>query len=202
MKRAIALAAARALSLAARADPVESLLSFVRDVKSGRAQFTQTVTSPDGVKKKTSSGSFEFVRPNRFRFAYAKPFEQTIVGDGEKVWIYDADLNQVSARKLGQALGATPAALLAGGTLERDFDLAKLPPRDGLEWAEAKPKAQDGAFQSVRVGFKGGELAALEILDSFGQRSLLRFNAFAANVPIAAETFRFTVPAGADVIEQ
>jgi outer membrane lipoprotein carrier protein len=202
MKRVFALAAALALSLAARADPVETLRSFVRDVKSGRAAFTQTVTAPDGAKKKTSSGTFEFARPNRFRFAYQKPFEQTIVGDGEKVWVYDADLNQVSARKLGQALGATPAALLAGGSLERDFDLANLPPRDGLEWAEAKPKAKDGAFEAVRVGFNGSELAALEIIDSFGQRSLLRFNNFAANVPIAPEMIRFTVPAGADVIEQ
>jgi len=108
----------------------------------------------------------------------------------------------LSSRKLGQALGATPAALLAGGSLERDFDLSNLPPKDGLEWAEAKPKAKDGAFQSVRVGFKGGELAALEIVDSFGQRSLLRFAGFAANAPVAPETFRFTVPAGADVIEQ
>jgi len=205
MKRVAALGAAAlvfALTGAAHADSVETLRAFVRDVKSGRAQFTQTVTSPDGAKKKTSSGSFEFWRPNRFRFAYAKPFEQTIVGDGEKVWIYDADLNQVSSRKLGQALGATPAALLAGGGLERDFDLAALPARDGLEWAEAKPKAKDGAFQSVRVGFKGPDLAALEIVDSFGQRSLLRFSAFAPNVAISAETFRFTVPAGADVIEQ
>jgi outer membrane lipoprotein carrier protein len=202
MKRLIALVAALAVSAAAHADPVETLRAFVRDVKSGRAQFTQTVTSPDGAKKKTSSGSFEFSRPNRFRFAYVKPFEQTIVGDGEKVWIYDADLNQVSSRKLGQALGATPAALLAGGGLERDFDLSPLPAKDGLDWAEAKPKAKDGAFQSVRVGFQGSTLAALEIVDSFGQRSLLRFSAFAANVAIPAEMFRFTVPAGADVIEQ
>jgi outer membrane lipoprotein carrier protein len=201
----IAAVAAALLALpfaASAADPVETLRAFVRDVKSGRAAFTQTVTSPDGVRKKTSSGDFEFARPNRFRFAYAKPFEQTIVGDGEKVWIYDADLNQVSSRKIGQALGATPAALLAGGSLERDFDLAPLAPKDGLEWAEAKPKAKDGAFESVRVGFKGSELAALEIVDSFGQKSLLRFNSFAANVPIAAEAFRFVVPAGADVIEQ
>ncbi len=202
LRLGLALAAALAAPLADAADPVETLRSFVRDVKSGHAEFTQTVTSPDGVKKKPSSGSFDFSRPNRFRFAYAKPFEQTIVGDGEKVWIHDADLNQVSSRKLGQALGETPAALLAGGSLERDFDLASLPPKDGLEWAEAKPKAKDGAFQSVRVGFKGTELAALEIVDSFGQVSLLRFEAFAANVAVPAETFRFTPPAGADVIEQ
>ena len=203
MKRALAIAAAAlACAGAAHADAVETLRSFVRDVKSGTAQFTQTVTSPDGAKKKTSSGSFEFSRPNRFRFTYAKPFEQTIVGDGEKVWIHDADLNQVSSRKLSQALGATPAALLAGGSLERDFDLASLPPRDGLEWAEARPKAKDGAFQAVRVGFKGSELAALEIVDTFGQKSLLRFNGFAANAPVNADAFRFKVPAGADVIEQ
>ena len=193
---------ALAISAVVSAAPVDTLREFVRDVKSGHAQFTQTVTSPDGVKKKTSSGSFDFTRPNRFRFAYAKPFEQTIVADGEKVWIYDRDLNQASSRRIGQALGATPAALLAGGSLDKDFDLANLPARDGLEWAEAKPKAKEGAFQSVRVGFKGKDLAALEIVDSFGQKSLLRFEAFAANVPIAAETFRFTVPAGADLIEQ
>ena len=205
MRRALAAGVALlglAVSAAASAAPVDTLREFVRDVKSGHAQFTQTVTSPDGVKKKTSSGSFDFTRPNRFRFAYAKPFEQTIVADGEKVWIYDRDLNQASSRRIGQALGATPAALLAGGSLDKDFDLANLPAKDGLEWAEAKPKATEGAFQSVRVGFKGKDLAALEIVDSFGQKSLLRFEAFAANVPIAAETFRFTVPAGADLIEQ
>lgn len=202
MKRIVGFAAALAVSLVAHADPVDTLRAFVRDVKSGRSQFTQTVTSPDGAKKKVSSGSFEFSRPNRFRFDYAKPFKQAIVGDGEKVWIYDADLSQVSVRKLGQALGATPAALLAGGNLERDFDLANLPPSGGLEWVEAKPKAKDGAFQSVRVGFRGTTLAALEIADSFGQKSLLTFGDFVANVPIAPETFRFTVPGGADVIEQ
>ena len=191
-----------ALALAASAAPVDTLREFVRDVKTGNARFTQTVTSPDGAKQKNSSGSFEFARPNRFRFAYAKPFEQTIVADGEKVWIYDKDLNQASSRRIGQALGATPAALLAGGSLEKDFDLGNLPAKDGLEWAEARPKAKDGAFQSVRVGFKGKDLAALEIVDSFGQRSLLRFETFQANGTIAPETFRFTPPAGADVIEQ
>ena len=201
-RAAAAAAALLCMAPAAVADPVEALTGFVRDVKTGRAQFTQTVTSPDGAKKKSSSGSFEFARPNRFRFAYAKPFEQTIVADGEKIWIYDADLKQVSKRNIGTALGATPAALLAGGSLDKDFSLSNLPPRDGLEWAEARPKATDGAFQSVRVGFRGKELAALEIVDSFGQRSLLRFSAFAGNAPVNPEAFRFVVPAGADVIEQ
>jgi outer membrane lipoprotein carrier protein len=189
-------------SVAAHADAVDTLKAFVRDVKTGHAAFTQTVTSPDGAKKKNSSGSFEFSRPNRFRFSYTKPFEQVIVADGQKVWIYDADLNQVSARKFSAALGATPAALLAGGSLEADFNLAALPAKDGLDWAEATPKAKDSAFQAMRVGFRGKELAAVEITDSFGQRSLLSFMQWTANAVIVPERFQFTVPPGADLIEQ
>ena len=187
---------------AAQADAVASLREFVQEVKSGRAAFTQVASSADGSRRKTSSGSFEFQRPNRFRFTYTKPFEQLIVADGQKVWIYDTDLNQASSRKLSQALGATPAALLAGGSLEQDFVLSSEPSRDGLDWALATPRAKDGAFQQLRVGFRGKTLAAVEILDSFGQRSLLQFTRFEPNVSLAAELFRFTPPAGADVIEQ
>lgn len=196
------LLALGAAAVSARADAVDTLREFVRDVKSGSAQFTQTVTSPDGAKKKTSSGNFQFSRPNRFRFAYTKPFEQVIVADGQKVWIYDADLNQVSSRKLSAAIGATPAALLAGGNLEKDFELSPLPAAEGLEWAAAKPKAKDGAFDSLKVGFRGKELAAVEIVDSFGQRSLLQFSQFKPNVATAADAFKFVAPKGADVIEQ
>ena len=191
-----------AASVAARADAVETLRDFIRDVKTGRAQFTQVVTSPDGVKKKLSSGTFEFARPNRFRFAYAKPFEQLIVGDGQKVWIFDADLNQASSRKFSSALGATPAALLAGGALDKDFDLAALPMRDGLDWAQATPKQKDGAFKSVALGFRGKDLAVLDIHDAFGQHSVLTFSQLATGISFAADAFRFTPPAGADVIEQ
>ncbi len=186
----------------AQADAVGTLRDFVREVKSGKSAFTQTVTAADGVRKKQSSGDFEFARPDRFRFAYSKPFEQLIVGDGQKVWIFDADLNQASSRAVGKALGATPAALLAGASLEADFVLSNAPAAEGMEWALATPKAKDGAFQSMRVGFKGRELAAVEILDSFGQRSMLRFVGFVPNAVIAPERFRFVPPAGADVIEQ
>jgi outer membrane lipoprotein carrier protein len=187
---------------AAHADAVDALRDFVREAKTGRAAFTQTVTSPDGAKKKTSSGSFEFARPNRFRFAYRKPFEQTIVADGQKVWIYDADLNQASSRRIDQAVGATPAALLAGASLDKDFSLSPLPSQDGLDWVQARPLQKDSGFKSLRIGFKGKVLAALEILDNFGQRSLLQFADVATNVAMAPEEFKFTPPKGADVIEQ
>jgi len=206
MKNTLIAATLGFVSLLAHADAVDTLKDFIRDVKTGRAQFTQTVTSPDGAKKKASSGSFEFARPNHFRFAYSKPFEQLIVADGQKVWIFDADLNQASSRKFSSALGATPAALLAGGSLDKDFDLAPVSvndaAKDGLAWVQATPKLKEGAFKSVRVGFRGKDLAAVEIIDAFDQRSLLQFSQFVAGVKFPDDTFRFTPPAGADVIEQ
>lgn len=190
------------VAVAAHADALDTLRDFVRDVKSGRATFTQQLTSADGQKKRTSSGTFAFERPNRFRFEYAKPFEQLIVSDGQKVWVYDVDLNQVTQRRLSQALGATPAALLAGAALDKEFELTALPSQDGIDWVQALPRRKDGAFQSMRIGFRGKELAAVEILDSFGQRSRLDFSQYEANAAIPASTWRFTPPAGADVIEQ
>lgn len=202
MKALLVAALLAGSALVARADAVDTLREFVRDVKSGRAEFTQTVSSADGKRQRSSSGSFEFERPNRFRFAYAKPFEQLIVSDGNKVWIHDVDLNQVSVRRLSAALGATPAALLAGAAIDKEFELAAQPSRDGIDWVQATPRQQDGAFQSMRVGFRGKALAAVEILDNFGQRSVLQFSQYAANVALPPQSFRFVPPPGADVIEQ
>lgn len=187
---------------AARADAVDTLREFVRDVKSGRASFTQTVSSPDGAKKKTSQGHFEFLRPNRFRFAYAKPDEQLIVGDGQKVWLYDVELQQVSVRPMDQVLGATPAALLAGSSLEKDFELSALPTAQGLEWVQALPRLKDAGVQSLRIGFQDKRLAAVEIVDSFGQHSMLRFSELVPNAAIAPESFRFVAPKGVEVLAQ
>ena len=193
---------------------LESLEAFVKNTKSGRASFTQVVTSParDGqvAKTKTSSGSFEFLRPNRFKFIYKKPFEQSIVSDGQTLWLHDVDLNQVTARKLTQVLGGTPAAVIAAAAdikaLQNDFTLVPQPDKDGLEWIQATPKTKDGQVQSITVGFresaKGSELARLEILDSFGQRSVMSFSNFEVNPALAAGGFEFKAPAGADVIRQ
>jgi outer membrane lipoprotein carrier protein len=200
--KTFAWALALLLVSAARADSLDLLRDFAQNVKSGRAGFTQTVTSVDGAKKKDSSGQFEFVRPNRFRFSYAKPFEQQIVADGQKVWLYDVDLNQVTVRPMAQALGATPAALLAGGTLDKEFELKAAPAADGFEWVQATPRVKDGPIKALRVGFKGPALAALEIVDAFGQRSMLRFTALEQNIALPDSTFQFTPPKGADVIAQ
>lgn len=186
----------------AHADALSALNDFVQNAHSGRASFTQTVVSPDGARKKVSSGTFEFQRPNQFRFAYQKPFEQLIIGDGQKVWMFDPDLNQASSRRMSQALGATPAALLAGGNLSRDFELSVQPSAQGLDWVQAMPRRTEGNIQSLRIAFKGKELAQLEVVDGFGQHSTLVFGGLQLNVPIAAERFRFDLPKGADLLEQ
>jgi len=217
MKRfAIVLAGACAIS--ALAGGLESLETFVKTVKTGRAEFTQVVTAPakdaQPPRVKTSSGTFEFSRPNRFKFIYKKPFEQSIVADGQTLWLYDVDLNQVTARQQSQALGSTPVALIAAApdlrALQADFTLANVPDKDALQWVAATPKAKDGQLQSVRIGFRAngtatvqaGGLVALEILDNFGQHSLLTFKHFEVNPALPASNFQFKPPAGADLIRQ
>jgi outer membrane lipoprotein carrier protein len=214
MKNLFATILIAACAHSAWADGLESLETFVKTVSSGRADFTQVVTSParqgQAARSKTSSGVFEFSRPNRFKFIYKKPFEQSIVADGQTLWLYDADLNQVTARKQAAALGSTPAALIAAApdlrALQADFTLAAAPEKDGLQWVVATPKAKDGQLQAVRVGFRAGEkpggLAALEILDSFGQRSVLSFSKVEVNPALPNDTFQFSTPKGADVIRQ
>jgi outer membrane lipoprotein carrier protein len=189
---------------------LDSLEKFIKTVKSGRAEFTQVVTAPakEGqvARTKKSTGTFEFLRPGRFKFVYKKPFENTIVADGQTLWLYDVDLNQVSARKQSQALGSTPAALIASasdlGSLRADFILTEAPDAEGLEWVLATPKAKDSGLQSVRIGFKSDELAALDILDSFGQVSAMRFQGLSAQVPLDPAVFQFKPPPGADLIRQ
>ncbi|MFP5467422.1 MAG: outer membrane lipoprotein chaperone LolA [Gammaproteobacteria bacterium] len=201
--------AAGLITWSAHADGLQDLERFLREVSGGSAAFTQVVTSPkrEGearARSKTSSGRFDFQRPNRFRFDYTRPFEQSIVADGQMLWLHDVDLNQVTARRQQDVLGSTPAALIASGTdiksLQEVFDLSAQPDRDGLSWVEARPREKDGQLQRVRVGFRQGELAVLEIADSLGQQSVLSFTQWQAGAAVPAERFRFSPPAGADVI--
>lgn len=189
---------------------LENLDSFIKSTRSGRATFVQTVTAPpkDGqaARPKVSTGTFEFLRPSRFRFVYKKPFEQTIVADGQTLWLYDVDLEQVSARKQTQVLGSTPAALIASAAdlraLESDFALSDAQPFDGLQWVYATPRNKDSGLSNVRVGLKGSTLVSLDIVDSFGQRSVLQFSAFEANPTLDPGLFQFKPPAGVDVLRQ
>jgi len=210
MKKLIVLGLLLACAWSARASGLDSLENFVKSAKSGRADFTQVVTAPtregQPARSKTSSGSFEFVRPSRFRFVYKKPFEQTIVADGQTLWLYDPDLKQVTSRKQSRVLDSTPAALIAAApdlaALRKDFDLQDAGAKDGLQWVQATPKTKDGQLRSVKVGFRGNELATLEILDGFGQRSVITFSKMELNVAIPPEEFNFKPPAGADVLKQ
>ena len=210
MKKLIAIIYIAYYSIPTWANGLNSLELFVKTVKSGRADFTQVVTPParDGqpARSKTSTGTFEFSRPGQFKFLYKKPFEQSIVADGQTLWLHDVDLNQVTARRQALALGATPAALIASApdlsALRAEFTLAAAPDKDGLEWVTATPKTKDGQVQNVRIGFRDGLLASLDILDSFGQNSRLSFQTFQANVLMDAASFQFKVPTGADLIRQ
>ena len=210
----ISVAASAQENGAADLSSLVSLENFVKNTKSGRAVFTQVVTSPakDGQtpKTKSSSGTFEFLRPNRFKFLYKKPFEQSIVSDGQTLWLHDVDLNQVTARKLAQVLNGTPAAVIAAAAdlkgLQADFVLVALPEKAGLRWVQAVPKTKEGQLQSITVGIKttdkGTELGALEILDSFGQLSVMTFSQFEVNPALATASFQFKPPSGADVSRQ
>jgi outer membrane lipoprotein carrier protein len=210
MKKLISTLAILACSQLASAGGMESLENFVKTAKSGRADFSQVVTAPgkDGQagRSKTSTGTFEFSRPNRFRFNYRKPFEQTIVADGQTLWLYDVDLNQVTSRKQAQVLGSTPAALIASspdlGALKKDFALEAIADRDGMQWVQATPRVKDGQLHSVKVGFRGNDLAALDILDSFGQRSLISFSKLEVNGGVSPDAFQFKPPQGVDVVRQ
>ena len=211
IQRTLSALALSLATFAAQADGLQALEAFLREVAGGQASFTQVVTSPPRAgetvgRSKTSQGTFEFLRPNRFRFEYQKPFPQSIVADGKTLWLFDADLNQVTAREQHAVLGSKPATLIAAGTdlktLGEAFELKSGDAADGLEWVEAKPRQPDGQLQTVRVGLRQGALARLEIADSLGQRSVLTFTQWQGANTVAPARFRFTPPTGADVIRQ
>lgn len=187
----------------ASASGTEALKSFLGQTQSVKARFAQMVLDRNLKPLQQAQGVMQFSRPGKFRWDYAKPYEQTIVGDGSRLWIYDRDLNQVTVRKLDRALGASPAALLAGSNdLERDFTLTDSGSKDGLDWLDAVPKTRDTAFERVRMGFGKSGLAAMELRDQFGQITVITFADVERNPRIPAEVFRFTPPKGADVISE
>jgi outer membrane lipoprotein carrier protein len=193
------LAIALWISDRAYADAIPKFQQFLSGTPAGSATFDQKVFERGDKLIQQSKGQFVFSRPGKFRWTYDKP-RQVIVGDGEKVWIYDEDLQQVTTRKLGNALSSTPAALLTGGAdVAKLFTLKEEGTRDGIDWLEARPRQSDTGFERIRIGFRGDGLAAMELFDQFGNRTLLQFSALKRG-PQEAAQFRFVPPKGTDVI--
>ena len=197
---AVALASLVAIP-SAQAGAIDKLHRFLETTKTLRADFAQIVVAKNGMRPQQSTGVMMVSRPGKFRWQISKPYEQLLVGDGEKVWIYDPDLRQVTIRKVDAALGSTPAALLVGSNeLEKSFNLREIGERESLEWLEATPKSPDSGFEKLQLGFSGNDLKAMELYDNFGQTTSLLFLHLERNPSLASTLFRFTPPAGVDVI--
>ncbi|MBN9123253.1 MAG: outer membrane lipoprotein carrier protein LolA [Nitrosospira sp. 56-18] len=190
------------LASIAQASATSSLKNFIHDARTVRATFTQSVLDKNGRTVQTGQGTMQFQRPGKFRWIYEKPYEQLIVGDGDRIWFYDRDLNQVTVRRLDLAIGSSPAALLAGDSdIEQNFELRDTGSLAGTEWLEAKPKTRDSTFEWVRLGFTpDGVLKSMELHDNFGQTTVLTFSRLERNPRLAPDLFKFTPPAGSDVI--
>jgi outer membrane lipoprotein carrier protein len=185
----------------AKADAIEQLKAFHTGTKSGKVSFRQVVIGKGQQGQRESTGTFAFQRPGKFRWFYEKPFEQLIVGDGENLWVFDRDLNQVIVRKLDLALGSTPAALLAGDSaLDKNFALADAGSSNGLDYVEAKPRSPDTGFERVKIGFADNLPRAMELTDTFGNVTMLTFGRFERNPALDPAQFKFVPPPGADVI--
>jgi len=203
MMRRLGLAAALALSAStALAGALDDFFAFNAATKSASARFEQQVFDRGGRAMDKSSGSFAFARPGKFRWAYEKPVRQLLVGDGTRLYIHDADLNQVTVKRIDKAMSSTPAALLAGREdITSVFTLTDGGTADGLGWVIATPKQADTGFEKVRIGMRGRSLAAMELTDSLGGLTKLAITELKSNPALPVDTFRFTPPQGADVMD-
>lgn len=198
---AVALAtAAVTLPALGHASGIGEFRTFFSRTHSAQGSFIQSVVSAPGRKPVQSSGTFVMERPGKFRWTYERPHAQLLVSNGAKLWSYDPDLKQVTIKKMGEALGATPAALLAGDVLDQYFDLRDAGSENGLELVDATPKSKEAIFQRVRIGMAGKQIMSMEIHDNFGQTTFLRFTRFQSNPSLDAAQFNFAVPKDADVI--
>lgn len=188
---------------AGAATSIDALKAMFAQTTTARAHFAQVVLDRNMKMLQRATGTMQFSRPGRFRWEYDRPYEQVIVSDGSKVWLYDKDLNQVTVRRFDRALGSSPAALLAGsGDIEKSYRLTSLGEEDGLDWLEAVPRTQDTAFEKVKLGFGKSGLESMELRDQFGQITIIKFSTIERNPRLAPEIFRFTPPKGADVISE
>jgi len=190
-------------SALAGAAGIDMLRIFLQQTTTGKARFAQIIVDKNMKQLQQATGTMHFARPGKFRWEYEKPYEQLIVGDGSRLWVYDKDLNQVSVRKLDQALGDSPAALLAGSNeIEKIYNLTNLGNQEGLDWVEAVPKSKENAFERIRLGFSESGLQAMELRDQFGQATVIKFAEVERNPKLSPELFKFVPPKGADVIRE
>jgi len=188
---------------ATAATATETVKGFFAGLKTLKAEFEQQVHNSKFKATEISRGSLVIQRPGRFRWDYRSPYVQQIVGDGSKIWIYDADLEQVTVRKMGLALGNTPAVLLSDEQpLETAFVLKEIGEKLGATWLELTPKDKEAAFSAIRLGVTAGVLTHMELVDSLGQTTSLTFSQTRRNVPVDANAFKFTPPPGADVFDE
>lgn len=180
----------------------DSLSAFIKDARTVRAEFSQTLLDKNTQVIQESTGTMLFERPGKFRWIYKTPYEQLIVGDGDKVWFYDEDLNQVTVRQLDLAIGSSPAALLAGSsTIETNFEIIELGEQSQIEWLEAIPKTKESSFEFIQLGFSlNGTLKMMVLRDNFGQTTLLTFTDLTQNISLPTDTFTFVPPDNADII--
>lgn len=189
--------------VAARGASIDTLKTFLEQTTSGKARFAQIIVDKNLKQLQQATGTMLFLRPGKFRWEYEKPYEQLIVGDGAKLWVYDKDLNQVTVRKLDKALGGSPAALLAGSNeIDKIYNLTNLGSQEGLDWLEAVPKSKENAFERIRLGFGQQGLEAMELRDQFGQVTVIKFASVERNPKLSPDAFKFTPPKGADVISE
>jgi outer membrane lipoprotein carrier protein len=186
----------------------ERLQGFLSQLQTLQADFQQVLLDEKGAAQDQTSGQVYLSRPGRFRWDYKVPHPQIIVADGNQVWLYDVELSQVTVRTQATALADTPAALLSSiAPFEDSFEVKELGEReDGSVWLLLTPRSGEegstGNFDGISVGFSGeGELQAMELKDSFGQTTRIRFSAIEHNPELDAELFRFTPPPGVDVIQ-
>ncbi len=190
------------ISTTAQASATDSLNAFIKDARTVQAEFSQTLLDKSAQVIQESTGTMLFERPGKFRWIYKTPYEQLIVGDGDKVWFYDEDLNQVTVRQLDLAIGSSPAALLAGNSaIEENFEIAELGVQNQIEWLEAAPKTSESSFEFIQLGFSlDGVLQLMVLRDNFGQTTLLTFTDLKQNIDLPVATFTFVPPDDADVI--
>jgi outer membrane lipoprotein carrier protein len=189
-------------ALAQGGDAVARVDAYLATVKTLAADFSQVVRNRDDQIVDRASGRLSLSRPDRFRWDYEKPYLQTIVADGEQLWLYDSDLEQVTVRALDQGLGSTPAMLLSGsGKVGDAFASRGVQQLGDWTWYRLAPKQQGSDFEEVSLAFdRKGELAAMELRDKLGQATVIEFGSLKRNLALDPRLFRFEPPPGADVI--